>query len=137
MTTYVPLGPRVATVGQGQVMTDQTGNNPGNWTVQFDADDINASGVPYFEVCHIVVNGAPGSSFTVWIENNQWDANQNGFANSWDPAVPLPLRPGQRLFFYYSDPATDGFPPNITIWLRYDADIPANRNAVLGMITGY
>lgn len=135
MTTYVPLGARAASATTGQVAADNTGNNPGNWTVTFTAQDFNSS-LPYIEVCHIVVNGAPGSSFTVWIENYQWDANQNGASNSWDPAVPLPLRPGQRLFFYYSDAATDGNPPNITIWLRYDADITANRNALLGQGSG-
>jgi hypothetical protein len=136
MTTYVPLGARPANQSQGQVTADQTGNNPGNWTVQYNPNDLNVPGVPYFEVCHIVVNGAPGSSFTLWIENYQWDAQQNGFQNSWDPSVPLPLRPGQRLFFYYSDPVTDGLPPSVTIWLRYDADIPANKAALLGFTSG-
>jgi hypothetical protein len=138
MTTYVPMGPRVGTVSQGQVAADP--NNPlgaGNWTVTFAPDDMNAAGVPYFEVCHIVINGAPGSSFDVFIDVFQWDTNQNGQANSWDPAVPLSLRPGQYLYFYWSDNAADNLPPSVTIWLRYDVDIPANRNALLGGQSGY
>lgn len=132
MSTYVGLGPRVGSQAQGQVALDNTGQNPGNWTVHFDPLTINCS-LPYFEVCHIVVNGAAGAMFSVFIDNFQWDTNQNGFANSWDPAVPLPLRPGQSLYFYYSDPATDGTPPSVTIWLRYDQDVRANQATLIGM----
>lgn len=123
MSTYVPLGSRVVTG-----IPDQTGNNQGNWTVEFDPPTLNVN-VPYFEVCHIVVNGAAGASFDVFIDINQWDTNQNGFKNSWDPAVPLPLRPGNYLYFYYSDPVSDGTPPQVTVWLRYDQDVTANKIA--------
>ena len=133
MTTYVPLGARLASVTTGMVKADDTGRNAGNWTVTIHPDDMNVPGVPFFEVCHIVINGAAGSSFTVYIENQQWDTNQQGQANSWDPAVPLPLRPGQWLYFFWSNVATDDQPPSVTIWLRYDVDIPANRNALIGM----
>lgn len=131
MSTYVPLGSRTGTQQFGQVSADNTGRNIGNWTVTFDPNTINCN-LPYFEVCHIVVNGAPGASFTIWIDAQQWDANQNGFQNSWDPAVPLPLRPGNYLYFFYSDPATDGLPPAVTVWLRYDQDIDANVQALTG-----
>lgn len=113
-------------------LADQTGFNPGNWTVIFDPLILN-SNVPLFEVCHIVINGAPGSSFGVFVDLAQWDTNQNGFANSWDPAVPLPLKPGQYLYFYWSDPVSDAMPPTVTVWLRYDQDIIVNQQAVLGL----
>jgi hypothetical protein len=134
VSTYVPLGPRVASQNQGQVAQDNTGNNTGNWTVQYTPQDINCN-IPYFEVCHITVNGAPGSTFTIFIDTFQWDTNQNGSNNSWDPAVPMPLRPGQWLYFYYSDPVSDDTPPQVTIWLRYDQDIRAN-NAAVNMAAG-
>lgn len=123
MSTYVPLGSRNLTGS-----ADLTGNNTGNWTVAFDPNTLNVN-VPYFEVCHIVIEGAAGSSFSVFIDINQWDTNQNGFLNSWDPSVPLPLRPGQTLYFYWSDQTTDNTPPEVTIWLRYDQDIRANQIA--------
>lgn len=128
MATFVSLGARGSVVGS----EDETGFNPGNWTVVFGPDVMNCN-MPYFEVCHIVVNGAAGATFDVFIDLAQWDTNQNGFKNSWDPAVPMPLRPGQYLYFYYSDPVSDLTPPEITIWLRYDQDILANEKALLGM----
>lgn len=127
MSTYVPLGARGAVTGSA----DLTGFNPGNWTIVFDPATMNCN-VPYFEVCHIVVNGAAGSSFSIYVDLAQWDTNQQGYKNSWDPAVPISMKPGQYLYFYWSDPDTDGTPPIVTIWLRYDQDIIANRNAVYG-----
>lgn len=126
MSTFVPLGPRGPLVGK----LDTTGFNVGNWTVVFDPATINCN-VPYFEVCHIVVNGAAGAQFSVFVDLQQWDTNQNGFANSWDPSVPISLKPGQYLYFYYSDNVADNTPPTITIWLRYDQDIRANAAAML------
>jgi len=128
VSTYVTLGSRVGSKNTGQVAQDKTGFNPGNWTVAFSPNDLNVN-VPYFEVAHIVVNGQAGSSFSVYIDSIQWDANQNGFLNSWDPSVPLPLRPGQWLYFYWSNTVASGNPPSLVIWLRYDIDIPANRAA--------
>jgi hypothetical protein len=129
VSTYVPLGSRNLTG-----VADNTGNNTGNWTVSFTPDVLNCN-LPYFEVCHIVVAGAGGSNFGVYIDLQFWDTNQNGFLNSWDPAVPMPLRPGQTLYFYYSDPITDNTPPVITVWLRYDQDIRANAAAMLNQPT--
>lgn len=88
--------------------------------------------MPYFEVCHIVVEGAVGSTFSVYVDLQQWDTNQNGSNNSWDPSVPLAMNPGSYLYFFWSDEATDGIAPVVTVWLRYDQDIIANRNAVYG-----
>lgn len=126
MSTYVPLGSRTV-----EGIPDPTGRNSGKWTVVFDPPTISCN-LPYFEVCHIVIEGAIGSSFTVFIEAAQWDTNQNGNANSWDPSVPMPLRPGQNLYFFWSDPDTDNTPPQVTIWLRYDQDIRANLVQLLG-----
>jgi hypothetical protein len=117
--TYTSLGPRTL-VGT----PDLTGNNAGNWTVQFSPDIIALSTqIPVFEVYHIAVKGAPGSSFTVSVDINLWDAVPQGFLNSWDPAEPLLLTQGNTLYFYYSDPITDGTPPTVTIWLRYNKDL--------------
>jgi hypothetical protein len=103
-------------------VADLTGLNPGNWTVSFDPATIGVN-LPQFEVYKIVVMGAPNTTFDVYIDSQQWDTGVYGALNSWDPEQPLILRPGQYLNFLYSDPVTDGFPPVITIWLRYDTGV--------------
>src|SRR5215469_7239245 len=118
---YVGLGSRTL---NGAV--DRTGNNTGNWTVSFSPDVFNVN-VPQFEVYKMIVHGAANSSFTVFVDQKQWDLSIFGDANSWDPQQPLILLPGQTLYFYYSDPTTDNTPPNVTCWLRYDP-------AVLGLV---
>lgn len=131
MTTYVNLGYRLATPFNGQVTADKTGNNPGKWTVTFDPSWVNVN-VPFFEVYRIVVQGAKGCQFTTFIDLAQWDSPQRGDTNVWDPQNPLPLTPGTYLYFYFSDEATDGFPPTMTIYLRYDQDIFANQKVAGG-----
>jgi hypothetical protein len=59
-------------------------------------------------------------TFDVYVDSQKWDTGVYGNRNSWDPSEPLIMRPGQTLNFLYSNPTTDGFPPNAWIWLRYD-----------------
>lgn len=123
MAQYVTLGARKA-----RGVADSSGNNKGNWTATFD-DALLSVKCPYYECYKIIVHGAPASTFDVFINENEWDTSVAGDVNSWDPNEPMPLRPGEALYFYYSDPTTDGNPPSVTIWLRYDASIPANQSA--------
>jgi len=123
MSTFVSLGPRV------QKGVAAPTNAPQNWQVIFDPATINCT-MPYFEVSHISVMGAQGSSFTIYIDAQEWENVQNGYINSWDPVVPIPLHPGQYLYMYWSNPDTDGNPPTVTIWMRYDQDIIANRRTL-------
>lgn len=116
---YLNLGPRKV-VGSA----DQTGNNLGNWTVVFDPG-VQSVNVPYFEVYKMLINGAPNSTFDVFIGANQWELNQRGDINTWNGAQQL--TPGTQLYFYWSDPVTDDNPPTVIIWLRYDTGIPQNQ----------
>jgi hypothetical protein len=127
VSTFVSLGSR----GAQQGIPDNTQRNPGNWTVIFDPVVLNCN-IPFYEVSHITITGAPGSSFSIYVDLSKWEDVQNGTQNSWDPIVPIPLHPGQYLYFFWSDVDTDGNPPMVTIWLRYDADISANDNSMLG-----
>jgi hypothetical protein len=92
--------------------------------------------MPQFEICHINVDGAPASSFQIFIDTRLWDTVLNGTQNSWDPTVALPLNPGNYLYFCWSNPSSDGQPPQVTIWLRYDQDVYANQKALLGQGQG-
>lgn len=113
--TYVGLGARSATG-----VTDQTGQNPGNWTVTFDPLTINVN-VPHFELYKLVVKGAAATAtFDVFVNTNQWDTAVYAVHNSWDPTQPLLLTPGDVIYFFYSTSSGDGNTPKITAWFRYD-----------------
>jgi hypothetical protein len=113
----VQLGGRGPIIGKA----DTTGLNPGNWTIVIDPAIINISTqIQYFEVFKMIVHGAGGSTFDVYVDNLIWDTAVYGQQNSWDPTQPLKMQQGQTLYFMYSDPVSDGIPPRATIWLRYD-----------------
>lgn len=113
--------PNVTLGARGPVsgVADTTGNNPGKWTITFDPNILNIT-VSQFEVYKMIVKGANNTTFDVYVDAHQWDTAIYGTKNSWDPQQPLIMRPGETLYFYYSDPTTDNTPPVATIWLRYD-----------------
>jgi hypothetical protein len=112
---YKTLGSRSAAGA-----ADTTGNNKGNWTVQFPPSLLNVN-VPEFECWKIIVTGgSPSATFNVYINGAIFDTAVYAPNNSWDPTQPMILRPGDTLYFYYSDADSDGYEPSITIWLRYD-----------------
>lgn len=113
--TYITLGSRGPQIGKA----DTTGLNKGNWTIAFPPEIINVN-VPQFEVYKMIVAGAANTTFNVFVDSHQWDTGIFGQQNSWDPTQPLIMRPGETLYFMYSDPVSDGTPPVCTIWLRYD-----------------
>jgi hypothetical protein len=113
--TYTTLGARGPITG----IADNTTRNSGNWTVTFDPVILNVN-MSEFEVYKMIVKGAVGSAFDVYVDQKQWDTSVFGQSNSWDPMQPLIMRPGETLYFFYNDPTSDNSPPVITIWLRYD-----------------
>ncbi len=115
---YNTLGARGPIVGAA----DTSGKNPGNWTIAFTPDILNVN-VAQFEVYKMIVEGADNTTFTVFVDTWLWDVGVYGTQNAWDPNEPLILRPGQTLYFCYSDPTSDNTPPTSTIWLRYDASL--------------
>lgn len=116
--TLITLGSRGPVTGA----KDTTGFNPGNWTIAFTPNILNVN-VPQFQVYKMIVKGAAGTTFQVWVDQRQWDVGIYGPLNSWDPTQPLVMRPGETLFFMYSDPVTDNTPPVATVWVRYDSEI--------------
>lgn len=126
MTTYVDLGSRGPVTG----IADQSGLNNGNWSVVFDPATISCN-LAQFEVYKMVVTGAPNTTFKVYRENKLWDVGVYGTLNSWDPQQPLLMQQGQTLMFAYSDATTDNNPPIVTIWMRYDSDLQANKGSVI------
>lgn len=115
---YNFLGRRGPVVGT----PDQTGLNPGNWTIVF-TPAIMYFTVPEAYIYKLNVSGALGSSFSLYIENQQHDVNIYGAQNSWyDDSDSLVIRPSENLYLFYSDPVTDLTPPTAYLFLRYDLD---------------
>lgn len=115
---YNFLGRRGPVVGT----PDQTGLNPGNWTIVF-TPAIMFFTVPEAYIYKLNVSGALGSSFSLYIENQQHDVNIYGAQNSWyDDSDSLVIRPSENLYLFYSDPVTDLTPPTAYLFLRYDLD---------------
>lgn len=115
---YITLGARGPVTGAA----DFSGHNPGNWTAAFTPAILSVT-TTQFEVYKMIVKGAANSTFDVFVDFWQWDTAVYGTKNSWDPQQPLIMRPGQTLYFCYSDPVTDGSPPVVSIWLRYDPSV--------------
>lgn len=125
--TLQTLGCRVITATM-----DQTGRNTGNWTAQCTDQAINVNVDPY-QVYHIYLattqllqwttqGQAIAGQFQVWINGNPWDNVPYSANNSWDPAQPMILHPGDEIDFFFS--FGTGSPPIVTLWLRYnDEDI--------------
>lgn len=106
--TYQDLGSR-----QG-IGTINSAVNSGNWTVEFDPKDVASQQLA--EVYHMTISGPSGSTFTIYRGTQFWDNVARGDINSWDPTQPLPMRPGDSLFFYWSTNVPPA--PVVTIWLR-------------------
>ncbi|HEX9541785.1 MAG TPA: hypothetical protein VGA04_26780 [Streptosporangiaceae bacterium] len=115
---YQTLGSRAATGA-----ADTTGQNPGNWTVQFAPKDLAVT-VTEFEVYKIVVTkAAQTATFDVFVDSKQWDTSVYATNNSWDPSQPLIVRYGETIYFFYSTAASDGKMPHVTIWLRHEVSL--------------
>lgn len=104
------LGPRAQT----GIADPQNMLAAGNWTVTFAPKSLQFS-MPLAEVYHIAVKG-PGGFFEVFINEDFWDTSDFGGNNSWDPAQPMLIRPGDTVFFFWS--LSGGTAPQVTLWLR-------------------
>lgn len=124
MADYFPLGPVQVTA-----VTDQTGLNAGNWTNHFPSSVLPTVGV--YEVFHIVITSSSAhvlAGASIILAGKTWDTvtlDQNG-SNSWDPSQPMEVRADQDVFFLWAIPVTSTPAPVVTLWPRYDTQLPVN-----------
>lgn len=86
----------------------------GFWTIKFEPADIGIRVA--CEVYHIAIKGPTGSSFDVYLDTTFYDAVARGDKNSWDPAQPMHVSPGDTILFYYN---TSNSPaPKATVFFR-------------------
>ena len=116
MATF-PLGARPAIA-----VADMTGQNPGNWTAMLDKRALGIS-QPVFEMYHLYLT-APAltgtfTTATVSLNLYNWDVTLIGQKNSWDPAQPMLMTPGDTLYVAFNVPTSTTPPPQIVAWFRY------------------
>ena len=128
MATFIPLGSRAVTAAK-----DITGTNTGNLTTRFDVATLGFK-VPYIEIYHAAIADVPSEAVaTIYINNQLWGFTAPGAGSSagagteWAPPWGMLLRPGDEVNFLWSVPAATTPVPVVTLWLRFDIDIPANR----------
>jgi hypothetical protein len=117
LMAYFPLGPRPSTA-----KADMTGLNTGNWTALLDHSQIGVT-TPVFEMYHLFIESptliGKSTTATVLLNLHSWDVTLIGQANSWDPAQPLLMTPGDDLAVMFNVPTTTTPVPVITAWFRY------------------
>lgn len=118
-------------IGKRRVVAvaDTTGNNVGNWTVMFDPATMSMHWTMY-EVYKIVVNVAQSAGivpFTVFIGQGQYEAYQTSVVASWSDPQPMIVDGGETLYFYFTEPTSDGTPPNVTIWCQVDLELAQRK----------
>lgn len=116
--SYFTLGARPMNAAK-----DTTGLNTGNWTAVFNDATINAT-VPRYEMYHMYITSpqlASGqTSARVMLNNYFWDATLIGQLNSWDPAQPMLMSPGDALYVLFNVPTSTTPAPMVTCWFRYE-----------------
>lgn len=112
---------------------DTTGRNTGNLTTAFTQQQLGTMPA-IWEWFHATYGAAdPTKTLTpapVAIYRNTNQLISFSFANGgseWDPSQALVFRQGDELYFYWQLASSVTPVPAVTIWLRYDADLPANR----------
>lgn len=105
---------------------DQTGFNDGNWTNAFTVADLPQ--VAQYEVYRGIVTSAPAGAsaiIQVGMQPVSFTAPGTGGGSEWDPnQAPIMLK-GQEMYFLWNAAAA-GTPPAVTLWFRYDTQLPAN-----------
>ncbi len=123
MASYVGLPPIPKTAA-----ADTTGMNPGNYTALFMASDFT-SGVPYMEIPRMVISGGTVlAQIRVYLGTQLFDTANVGFngITVWSARNPMVLLPGTEVKVLFTIPASAAA-PTVTLWPRYDADLPANK----------
>ena len=121
--SYRDLGPTQLLIAT----PDQTGNNPGNWTIQADPQALNCH-VGQAEIYQVAINGPVGSTMSVFRNTRVWNNVVQGWNNNYDPVNPLYIRPGDSVFLYWAASVNTGPTPTAVLWLRYDTELPENKN---------
>lgn len=130
MATYIPCSASPFSVTSA---ADLTGNNSGNLTTAFN---VNVLGTmpPVYEWYRGTIAGPTPSQqpvpapATIYLNNKPVSFTYPVGGSTFSPPQPILMRDGDELYFYWNLVSSTGVKPVVTLWFRYDIDIPANRN---------
>jgi len=132
MTRYLPCAGSPVSLAAS---ADKTGVNFGNLTNAFTVNVLGTmppiwewyrglvtAQTPALNIpsapCFININLSKPASFTF----------PAGSGSEFDPSQPIQLRQGDELFFFWQLASSTTPVPVVTLFLRYDADLPANQS---------
>lgn len=131
MTTYIPCAGSPISLAAS---ADKTGRNTGNLTNAFTTNVLGTM-PPIWEWFHAVITtSTPGGIFTPASCGIYADQSRPvGFTfpaggSEYDPNQPIQFRQGNELYFFWNLASSTTPVPVVTLYLRYDADIPANQS---------
>jgi hypothetical protein len=131
MTLYIPCSASPFTVASA---ADRTGLNTGNLTTVFDVAQFGTMPPVWEWFRCTIAAAAPGQLFIpapCSILRNLKQLVSFTYpvgGTEWDPVQPIPLRDGDELYFLWGLASSVTPVPVVTLYARYDADVPANRN---------
>ena len=130
MTTYLPCaGSPVSLLSAA----DQTGNNRGNLTAAFTVNVLGTMPPVYEWYRATVAPPTPTQTLvpapcSIYVQRNLVSFTYPAGGSEWDPSQPIPMRDGYEIYFYWNLASSTTPVPLVTVFLRYDADNPANIN---------
>lgn len=136
MTRYLPCAGSPISLAAA---ADTTGVNTGNLTNAFTINVLgtmppiwewyggivtgaNPAAVPVLGPCSVYLNKLKPVSFTFPAASG----------SEYDPGQPKQFRSGDELFFFWQVASNQTPVPVVTLFLRYDADLPANQSFLAG-----
>lgn len=112
---------------------DKTGFNTGNLTAAFDVGVLGTM-PPIYEWFRGTTAGPTPSQLpvpaqaSIYLNNQAVSFTYPVGGSVFSPSQPVPMRDGDSLYFYWNLASSTAVPPVVTLWFRYDTDIPENRN---------
>lgn len=136
MTRYLPCAGSPISL---PASADKTGRNTGNLTNAFTGNVLGTM-PPIWEWFHATINaqdptqtfaGGACSIYQDLIKPITFTFPGPG-GTEYDPAQPIQFRQGNELFFFWQLVSSTTPVPFVTLFLRYDADLPANQSYLAG-----
>lgn len=135
MTSYVPCAGSPISVAAA---ADTTGVNSGNLTNAFTVGVLGTMPPIWEWYRATIVTQTPGQIFTpapcsIYVDKSRAVSFTYPVGGTeWDPSQPIQLRQGNELYFFWQLASTVTPVPVVSLFARYDADLPANRSFLEG-----